>query len=119
MTATTMISSKPDDFSGCCGWWLSRNNLEQLELRASSLSNDISCQVEMPEIGKDGISSMMCGMNLHIRIVFEDEICWLARIRCSKATSPSPELRDRICEIEIQTLVFLETTNIPTAKVRD
>jgi hypothetical protein len=92
-------------------------DLEQLGLRASSLRDNISCRVEMPQIGKGTMCSMMGGMNLHIRIVFEDEICWLARIRRSNATSPPPELRDRILGIEIQTLLFLEKTSIPTPKV--
>ncbi|KAI4726013.1 hypothetical protein E4T49_06215 [Aureobasidium sp. EXF-10728] len=73
----------------------------------------------MPDIGKDTTCSMMVGMNLHLKIVFEDGICWLARIRRSNATSPSPDLRDRIFEIEVQTLLFLEKTSIPTPKVWD
>ncbi|KEQ59546.1 uncharacterized protein M437DRAFT_78000 [Aureobasidium melanogenum CBS 110374] len=98
---------------------LHRINFEQLELRASSVRNNIPCRVEMPKNDKDSRWSMMGGMNLHVRIIFEDKVCWIARIRRSNATSPPSELRDRIFMSEIQTLLFLQTTNIPTPKVWD
>ncbi|KAH0045775.1 hypothetical protein KCU78_g166, partial [Aureobasidium melanogenum] len=71
----------------------------------------------MPMNGRDTRYLMMGGMNLHVRIMFEDKVTWIARIRRSNATSPPPQLRDRILKSEIQTLLFLEKTNIPTPKV--
>ena len=62
---------------------------------------------------------MMGGMNLHIRIVFEDGVTWLARVRRSNATSPPSYLQNYIITSEIATLRFLETTNIPTPRVWD
>ncbi|KAH0365810.1 hypothetical protein KCU65_g5816, partial [Aureobasidium melanogenum] len=94
-------------------------DFEQLGLRASSVRNNIPCRVEMPKNDKDSRWSMMGGMNIHVRVIFEDKVCWLARIRRSNATSPPPELRDRIFMSEIQTLLFLQETNIPTPKVWD
>lgn len=91
----------------------------QLEMRASSVRNNIPCRVEMPKNDKDSRWSMMGGMKLHVRIIFEDKVCWLARIRRSNATSPPPELRDRIFMSEIQTLLSLQKTDIPTPKVWD
>lgn len=61
----------------------------------------------------------MGGMNLHLRIVFEDGIIWLARVRRSNATSPPPHLQNYIIRSEIATLRFLETISIPTPKVWD
>ncbi|CAD0083684.1 unnamed protein product [Aureobasidium vineae] len=96
---------------------LRRIDFEQLGARASSVRNGIPCRVEMPLNGRDTRYLMMGGMNLHVRIIFEDKITWIARIRRSNATSPPPQLRDRILKSEIQTLLFLEKTNIPTPKV--
>lgn len=57
---------------------------------------------------------MMGGMNIHIEILFEDGISWLARIRRSNATSPPLELRNYIMLSEVATLKFLsERTNVP------
>jgi hypothetical protein len=62
---------------------------------------------------------MMGGMNLHLPITFTDGVKWLARIRRINATSPPPELQNRILKSEIATLRFLETVNIPTPRVYD
>ncbi|KAI4842306.1 hypothetical protein E4T44_07386 [Aureobasidium sp. EXF-8845] len=92
-------------------------NLEWLTSRASSLRNNTPCHIEDPT--KDANSPMMGGMNLHLPITFTDGIKWLARIRRINATSPPPELQIYILKSEIATLQFLETINIPTAKVYD
>lgn len=62
---------------------------------------------------------MMGGMNLHFRIIFDDGVIWLARIRRTNATSPPPQLQNYILESEIATLKFLETVDIPTPRVWD
>lgn len=54
----------------------------------------------------------MGGMNYHVRIVSDDGVRWIARIRHSNATSPPPGLRDRIIRSEIATLAHLAKTNI-------
>ncbi|KAI4765208.1 hypothetical protein E4T52_02539 [Aureobasidium sp. EXF-3400] len=92
-------------------------NLEWLQLRASSLRNDIPCHIEDP--AKEGETIMMGGMNLHLRIIFNDGVIWLARIRRTNATSPPPQLQNYILESEIATLKFLETIDIPTPRVWD
>lgn len=62
---------------------------------------------------------MMGGINLHLRIIFNDGVIWLARIRRTNATSPPPQLQNYILESEIATLKFLETVDIPTPRVWD
>jgi len=59
----------------------------------------------------------MGGMNLHLRIIFNDGLIWLARIRRVNATSPPSALQDYILESEIATLEVLEKTSLPTPKV--
>ncbi|KEQ72268.1 hypothetical protein M436DRAFT_73976 [Aureobasidium namibiae CBS 147.97] len=98
---------------------VNRIDLERLSLRASSLRDDVSCRIEVPTDEKNERSYLMGGMNLHLRIVFEDGIIWLARVRRSNATSPPPHLQDYIIRSEIATLRSLETTSIPTPKVWD
>ncbi|KAK6006744.1 hypothetical protein QM012_005752 [Aureobasidium pullulans] len=97
---------------------LHKIDLEQLRLKASSLRKNIHCRVKISNNEKKAAeSSLMGGMNYHIRIEFEDGISWLARIRRFNATSPPPELRDHIIESEVSTLLFLEKTNIPAPKM--
>lgn len=60
---------------------------------------------------------MMGGMNLHLRILSNDGVVWLARIRRVNATSPPSALQDYILESEIATLKVLEKTSLPTPKV--
>ena len=92
-------------------------NFHELESKAYSLRNNIPCKVQDPRNGSNDKESMMGGMNLHIRILFEDGVSWIARIRRSNATSPPPQLRDHIIRSEVATLLFLENTNIPTPKM--
>jgi hypothetical protein len=92
-------------------------NLEYLQLRATSLHNNIPCHISVPTT--PGHTPLMGGMNIHLPILFADGVKWLARIRRRNATSPPPALQTYILESEIATLRFLETTKLPTPRVWD
>ncbi|KAL1305438.1 hypothetical protein AAFC00_002321 [Neodothiora populina] len=85
-------------------------NISALHQTASSLRNGMICSVSTTNLIKGG-------MNVHLEIVFDDGVVWLARIRRHNATSPPPALRDHILRSEAATLHFLEGTRVPAPKV--
>ncbi|KAI5240868.1 hypothetical protein E4T42_08224 [Aureobasidium subglaciale] len=91
-------------------------NYAALESHASTLRSGVSCHAVPLSLGRL-TSEVMGGVNLHIKIEFEDGITWLARIRRTNATSPPPVVRDYIFHSEIATLLFLDKVNIPSPKL--
>ncbi|KAI5266805.1 hypothetical protein E4T47_08199 [Aureobasidium subglaciale] len=91
-------------------------NYAALESHASTLRSGISCHAIPLSLGRL-TSEVMGGMNVHIKVQFEDGVTWLARIRRTNATSPPPIVRDYIFRGEIVTLLLLEKVEIPSPKL--
>lgn len=96
---------------------ISQINLPALESQASRIRPGITCHISPLTYDPSTRNEVMGGMNFHIRIIFEDGVKWLARIRRTNATSPPPAIRDYIVRSEVASLHFLETVNIPTPKI--
>ncbi len=94
-------------------------NVKALEARASQLRGGMRCSARPFEYDPAERRTHMGGMNYHIDILFEDGVCWMARIRRSSASSPPPAVRDYIFKSEAATLMFLEKTAVPAPKVYD
>ncbi|OAA68950.1 Protein kinase-like domain protein [Cordyceps fumosorosea ARSEF 2679] len=95
----------------------SKINVDALVARASQLRQGIECSVAPFQYDSAKRRSHMGGMNYHIEILFADNVVWVARMRRSNTTSPPQVVRDYIFESEVATLMFLETTAVPTPKV--
>ncbi|KAI9673421.1 MAG: prephenate dehydrogenase (NADP(+)) [Caeruleum heppii] len=61
----------------------------------------------------------MGNVNFHVRIRFEDEVCWIARIKRLNASTPPGSVRDYMISSEAATYKFLNTTTIPAPHLFD
>ncbi|KAI5195297.1 hypothetical protein E4T38_09130 [Aureobasidium subglaciale] len=92
-------------------------NYAALESHARDLRLGISCHAITLPLDRKTQYEVIGGMNVHIKVQFEDGVTWLARIRRTNATSPPPVVRDYIFRSEIATLRFLEKLNIPSPRI--
>lgn len=97
-----------------------RINSIQLANVASSLRNDIPCTIPALVAATANcpkLSKMMGGMNVHLDIVFDDNVVWLARIQRTTAVTPPPAVQNHILLSECATLVYLNSIGVPTPAV--
>ncbi|KID85908.1 Protein kinase-like domain protein [Metarhizium guizhouense ARSEF 977] len=94
-------------------------NTRALEARASHLRQGVPCSTPLLKYDRETRSSVMGGMNYHIKVCFEDGVVWIARIRRFNASSPPAALRDYIIQSEVATLMFLKHTKVPAPEVYD
>lgn len=92
-------------------------DVSALVARASHLRQGVSCSGPKLEFDRAPRSSIMGGMNYHVKLKFDDGVKWIARIRRFNATSPPAVLRDHIIQSEVATLRFLEKTCVPAPQV--
>jgi hypothetical protein len=60
---------------------------------------------------------MMGGMNVHLEILFEDNITWLARIQRTTAVTPPQAMQDHNLRSEFATLTYLNRIGVPAPHV--
>ncbi|KAG2058291.1 hypothetical protein BDR06DRAFT_950747 [Suillus hirtellus] len=92
----------------------------QLANIASSLRNDIPCTIPAlvaTTANRPKLSKMMGGMNVHLDILFDDKVIWLARIQRTTAVTPPPAVQNHILLSEFATLVYLNRIGVPTPVV--
>lgn len=98
---------------------IAKINLAALANIASKLRNYVPCSV--PALGADAarelLTSQAGGQNLHVDIVFEDGVTWIARLRLDDPLLSPPVTRDLIVQSEVATLTFLARTKVPAPAV--
>jgi aminoglycoside phosphotransferase (APT) family kinase protein len=96
--------------------------LKALAEIASNLRKGIHCTIPAADAGNGTIdlelvSDQMGGQNCHLDVDFDDDIKWIARLRLQGPTVPPQETQRKTLASEVNTLRFLETTNIPAPKL--
>ncbi|KAG1848298.1 hypothetical protein DFJ58DRAFT_705076 [Suillus subalutaceus] len=92
----------------------------QLANIASSLRDDILCTIPAlvaATANRPKLSKMMGGMNVHLDIVFDDSVVWLARIQRTTAVTPPPAVQNHILLSEFATLEYLNRIGVPTPTI--
>ncbi|KAG0702633.1 hypothetical protein DFH29DRAFT_804745 [Suillus ampliporus] len=88
----------------------------QLANVASSLRNDVPCTIPAlvaSTANRPQLSKMMRGMNVHLDILFDDNVVWLARIQRTTANTPPKAVQNYILLSEFATLMYLNRIRVP------
>ena len=91
-------------------------NDEILRRRASERNGGLNCEFDPSDpLGL----KRMCGMHIHLRIIFSNGTAWLARILRHNYTSFSDDFSNLCLKSECATLKWLEDINVPSPKLYD
>lgn len=91
-------------------------NDEILRRRASERNGGLNCEFDPSDpLGQ----KRMCGMHIHLRIIFSNGTAWLARILRHNYTSFSDDFSNLCLKSECATLKWLEDINVPSPKLYD
>lgn len=78
---------------------------------------NIACTVATPNTNQETLSSFMGNVNYHVELLFNDGICWIARLKRQNASTPPAAVRDYMIRSEASTYGFLARTNVPAPRV--
>ena len=100
--------------------YISKIDFVALQDTACGLRNGVKCLLPALANGKadyEALTSQMGGQNLHVDLVFEDGVTWIARLRLEGPFVPPKLTRDAIVKSEVATLNFLAKTTVPVSRV--
>ncbi|RPA92820.1 hypothetical protein L873DRAFT_1847508 [Choiromyces venosus 120613-1] len=93
-------------------------DVNALTVIASKLRGGIPCSVKPLRWDKASLRSAMGAINLHLELVFEDGLSWMARLKRHNTSTPPAAVRSYLIRSEVATYSFLKKqTRVPVPEV--